>query len=192
MENKLISYFSKMTTLSSEESEAMSGNMLIRQFSKGTLLLKEGQIAVDTYFIMEGCIRQYFMVDGDEKTTDFYTEDQWVISLNSLPPVKPSDYFLICNEDTTVVIGNEKEALELFKKFPRLEAISREVMQRVFTEQHEKMTSFMTDIPENRYLKLLKSKPDLVQRIPQYQLASYIGVKPESLSRIRKRIFVKK
>lgn len=188
MENRLINYFSKISNLSTEESLGISESMIIKKFKKGSFLLKEGQTCVDSYFILEGCIRQYSIVDGEEKTTDFFTEEQWVISLNSLSYNKPSNYFWICNEDSSLVVGNEQKAQDLFKQFPRFEKISREVMARVFVEQQQKMTSFITDSPEQRYIKLLESRPYLFQRIPQYQLASYIGVKPESLSRIRRRI----
>lgn len=146
--------------------------MVIKKFKKGTFLLKEGQISVDSYFILEGCIRQYAIIDGEEKTTDFFTEEQWVISLNSFTRKNPATYFWVCNEDTTLVVGNEQKAQELFKQFQRFETISREVMEVVFAEQQNKMTSFMTDTPEQRYLNLLKSRPDLFQRIPQYQIAS--------------------
>jgi CRP-like cAMP-binding protein len=86
------------------------------------------------------------------------------------------------------VVGDRQKEEELYRRFPKLETISRKVMERVFMEQQEIMGTYFTDSPEQRYLKLLRSRPDLFQRVPQYQIASYIGVKPESLSRIRKRL----
>jgi CRP-like cAMP-binding protein len=153
--------------------------------------LKEGQVSVDTYFVLEGCIREYILTDGEEKTTNFFTEDQWVISLNSFTPLQPTAHNLVCVEDTTVSIGNEEQAQVLFKQFPRFETISRAVLEEFFIEQKKQLTSFLTDSPEQRYLNLIKTRPDLVQRVPQYQLASYVGIKPESLSRIRKRMVQK-
>ncbi|MFN0174601.1 MAG: Crp/Fnr family transcriptional regulator [Saprospiraceae bacterium] len=163
--------------------------MVIKAFKKGAYLLKEGQISVDTYFILEGCIREFIVTDGEEKTTNFFTEEQWVISLNNFGPQSPSTHNLICVEDTTVSVGNEQLAQILFKQFPRFETISRAIVEADFAEQKKLLTSYLTDSPAQRYLKLLESRPDLFQRVPQYQLASYIGVKPESLSRIRKRVF---
>jgi CRP-like cAMP-binding protein len=89
-------------------------------------------------------------------------------------------------------VGNRAEEETLYKQFPRFETISRKVMEKIFAEQQAIMASYTTDTPEQRYLKLLESRPELFQIIPQYQLASYIGVKPESLSRIRKRIHATK
>jgi CRP-like cAMP-binding protein len=190
-ENKLVKYFSKITTLSAEESAAIAENMGGVSFTKGSYLLREGQKSINTYFVLEGCLREFIVVDGEEKTTNFFTEDQWVISLSNFSPQEPNMHNLVCVEDTTVVIGNEQAAQRMFEKFPRFETISRVVVEAVFAEQRKQFTSFLTDSPEQRYLTLLKTRPDLFQRIPQYHLASYIGVQPESLSRIRKRVMDK-
>jgi CRP-like cAMP-binding protein len=192
MKTRFVNYFSRISPLSEEESQAISESIRIEHYKKGTVLLREGQASVETYFVLEGCIREYMEIDGDEKTTNFFTEDQWVISLNNFNPQDTSQHNLICIEDCILAIGNEKEAQEMFKKFPRFETISRVVMEGYFAEQKKLLTSFLTDSPEQRYKRLLESRSDLFQRVPQYQLASYIGVKPESLSRIRKRITEKK
>jgi len=191
MHNKLINYFSRIMPLSSEEVSAIAETMNLQQYKKGTVLIREGQISTDTYFVLEGCVRQYFLVDGEEKTNNFFTEENWVVSLNSFDPNLVSKHFLDCCEDSTLVVGDSEKADELFKRFPRLETVSRKVMEKIFAEQQEISASYFTDTPEQRYLKLLNTRPDLLQRIPQYQLASYVGVKPESLSRIRKRISIK-
>jgi CRP-like cAMP-binding protein len=191
MVNKFVNYFSRISPLSKEESAIIETSMITKTFKKGAVLLREGQISVDTYFILEGCIREYILVDGEEKTTNFFTEEQWVISLSNFSPDSSTSHYLVCVEDCSLVVGNEQQAQQMFKHFPRFETISRAIVEADFAEQKKVLTSYVTDTPEQRYLKLLKSKPDLFQRVPQYQLASYIGVKPESLSRIRKRIFAK-
>ena len=91
-------------------------------------------------------------------------------------------------ENTTVVIGNDQQANELVKQFPAIESISRQIMETVFMAQQNLMFSYITDKPEQRYLKLLKARPDIFQRVPQYDIATYLGIKPESLSRIRKKL----
>ncbi len=191
MSNKFVEHFSRISPLSTEEADVISKSMIVREFKRGTVLLKEGQLSVDTYFILEGCIREYILIDGEEKTTNFFTEEQWVISMSNFNAQSPSTHYLVCVEDTSVVVGNEEAAQVMFKKFPRFETISRAVMEVFFSEQKKILTSFLTDTPEQRYMNLLKARPDIFQRVPQYQLASYIGVKPESLSRIRKRVLEK-
>lgn len=188
MHDKFINYFSKISTLSKEESEGIANSMKMKTFKKGDFLLREGQVSTSTYFILEGLVREYILSDGEEKTTNFYSEDQWAISLSGLSSGKPSSHNWVCVEDTIVVIGDEQQAQKLFKQFPRFETISRKIMESAMADQKDALTSYYSDSPEQRYLKLLKARPTLIQRVPQYHLASYIGVKPESLSRIRKRI----
>lgn len=191
MNHKLLNYFQRIMPLSEVEINAIVGTMSIRQYKKGTVLLEEGQISTEVYFVLEGCVRQYYLVDGDEKTNNFFTEEQWVISMNSFGQNIPSNHFLDCCMDCSLVVGNREKEEHLYKQFPKFETISRKVMEKVFAEQQEIMSSYSTDTPEQRYVKLLQSRPDLFQKIPQYQIASYVGVKPESLSRIRKRLLLR-
>ncbi|MCU0436762.1 MAG: Crp/Fnr family transcriptional regulator [Raineya sp.] len=188
MSNKLIEYFSKFTNLSEEEKRVIEESMIVKTFQKDDLIRKEGQYNEDTFFVLEGLVRQYKLINGEEITTNFFLEENWIISLNSFSAESPSQDYLVCVEDTCVIIGNELSAQQIFKKFPRFETISRAIMETVFAEQQTFLTAFLTDTPEQRYLKLLQNKPSLFQRVPQYYIASYLGVKPESLSRIRKRL----
>lgn len=188
MEQKLLTYFSKILPLSQEEIDGIVATLTIKNYPKGSILLKEGEISMEAYFVLEGCVRQYFLIEGEEKTNNFFSEEQWVISVNSMTNNRPSKHFLECCEDSILVVGNREKEEALYKQFPKLETISRKVMEKVFAEQQELSGSYFTDSPEERYLKLIQTRPELIQRIPQYMIASYIGVKPESLSRIRKRL----
>jgi len=114
-----------------------------------------------------------------------------VISLNSFNDGTPSNHYLVCAEDSALVVGNSDKAEDLYRRYPKLETVSRKVMEKVFAQQQETMATYFTDSPEQRYLKLMEQRPELLQKIPQYHIASYVGVKPESLSRIRKRLVKK-
>lgn len=191
MNNKLINYFLKITTLAADEIKVLAESMVVKEFNKNEYLVEEGQFSNDTFFILNGCVRQFRILDGDDITTNFYTEEQWIISLENFDGKTASKYNLVCMEDTTVVVGDEQKAQKLFKQFPRFETISRQIMETVFSEQQNLLTSYITDKPEQRYLKLLETRPDIFQRVPQYDIATYIGVKPESLSRIRRKLHKK-
>jgi CRP-like cAMP-binding protein len=191
MDIRLRDYFSKIMPLTEEEAGAIAETMTVQERKKGEVLLKEGQVSSEVYFVLEGCVRQYQMLDGDEKTSNFFTTGQWVFSVNNSEMQIPNTYFLECSLDSLLVTGSRKREEDLYRRFPKLETVSRKLMEKVFAEQHSLLISYTTDTPEQRYMKLVTSRPDLFQTIPQYQIASYIGVKPESLSRIRKRIMKK-
>lgn len=191
MKQKLINYFSSISPLSEAEAKAIYDSSVVKEYLKNTVLVKEGQSTQSTYFVLKGLVRQYCLVDGQEKTTAFFAEDQWAISLTDLCEEKPSPFNWVCEEDCILLIGNDYSTQKLFNKHPRLESIARKIIENTFAEYQRTMTTYLTDTPEQRYLRLLESRSDLTQRIPQYQLASYIGVQPESLSRIRKRLALK-
>ncbi len=188
MDEKLLAHFASINPLSHEEIAAIDETMEVQHHKKGTVLLRPDEISTAAYFVLEGIIRKYYLIDGEEKTADFFTDEQWVVSVNNMNPDSPSAFYLECCTDCKLLVGNSTKGEALYKKYPNLESVSRKLMTRVFTELQEKIEAFTTSSPTQRYQNLLKAKPDLFQRIPQYQIASYIGVTPESLSRIRKRI----
>ncbi|HCL04474.1 MAG TPA: Crp/Fnr family transcriptional regulator [Chitinophagaceae bacterium] len=188
MDHPLIQYFSRFATLSPDEKTAILDSMVTKKFTKGQLIVKEGQYNKDSFFVLEGAVRQFKMVNGEEITTHFYQKGQWIISLTSFAINATAEGSLECIEDVSIVVGNEQKGQALFKQFPRFETISRAVMETVFLEQQQWMSSYLTETPEMRYLKLMETQPDIFQKLPQYHIATYIGVKPESLSRIRKRV----
>ena len=191
MENEFLKYFSRFRPLTDEESAAIIHDICIERFKKGTILLREGQISKDVFFVLKGCVRQYLISDGDEKNTDFFTEEKWVLTTVNYADNTPATYYLSCLEDCILVVGNSENDKKLYQNFPELEALARSIMEQEIIKYKETLVSYITDSPEQRYVKLLRNRPELIQRVPQHHLASYLGIKPESLSRIRKRIFNK-
>lgn len=187
MQDELFTYISKYISLSEEEKKAITDLDIFRTYKKGTILLKEGQSSVDGYFVIKGCIRCYYLLDGEEKTTAFYTESEPFAPLCSING-KPSEHYVACVEDSILSVSNPEMERVIFEKFPRFETLCRVLSEELLAKNQASFDDFKTSTPEQRYLNLLKTKPDLLQRVPQYQLASYLGIKPESLSRIRKRL----
>lgn len=188
MEHDIVSMVTRFIDLDEEEQRTVAECIPIKTFKKGTVLLKEGQISRESYFTISGCVRHYYVVDGEEKTTFFYTEEQPVSSMNSYLNKVPANHYLSCVEDTTLAVLEYEKEKELYKRIPKFESICRASIEDEFAKQQEALAKHVISSPEERYLHLLNDRPDLLQRVPQYLLASYLGVKPESLSRIKKRI----
>lgn len=188
MENEIVKLISRYLELTNEEASAFAECIPIKTFKKGDLLLREGQVSRDSYFVIEGCVRKYYIIDGEERTTEFYVEDESIASLQSYKNRTPANHYFECVEDCRLAVLNYEKEQELFKRVPKYEALCRMSMENDFGEQQEALAKFITSSPEERYKNLLETRSDLLQRVPQYHLASYLGVKPESLSRIRKRI----
>ena len=191
MENTLVEMMSSFIDLSNEEKQGILEAFPIKTFAKETDLLKDGQIAKDAFFVIKGCIREYSIQDGEEITSEFYTEFQSAVNFDSMANSKPSKYYFTCTEDTTVAILNSEKENALYKKFPRFGEVCRVEMGKMLGASQEEFSTFKNATPKERYLNLLKNRPNLIHRVPQYQLASYLGIKPETLSRIRRRITVK-
>ena len=188
MEHILVAMMSQLTSLTAEEKQAIEQSFPIKEYKKGSLLLQEGQVAQNAYFVIRGCLREYELRDGEEKTTAFYTDYQPAVNFNSLANGVPSRCYFVCNEDTTVAILNAEKEKALYRKYPRFETFCRSGMEKMMGEKHNQLAEFIALKPEERYQKLQTERPDLINRVPQYQIASYLGIKPETLSRIRKRL----
>lgn len=190
MQNILLDFISKYITLTEDEKNALLSLDIFHTFKKGTTLLEKGQKTNKSYFIIKGCIRTYYIIDGEEKTTGFYTE------MESLTPPcvlnqSPSEYYISCVEDSILTIPNTDMEIEMNSKFPKFEIMCRKLSEELLAKKQIDFDAFKTSSPEQRYIDLIQKRPDLVQRVPQHQLASYLGIKPQSLSRLRARIIDK-
>ena len=190
MENILFDFISKYISLSEDEKRAMVSLDIFHTFKKRTVLLKKGQHSVDGYFVLKGCIRTFYIIEGEEKTTEFYTEMEG-ITPNCVLSKQPSEYFISCVEDSIITVSNPDMEVEIFEKFPKFETLCRILSEKLLAKSQSSFDEFKTSSPEQRYLNVLQNRPDLLQRVPQHQLASYLGITPQSLSRMRTRLIEK-
>lgn len=190
-EQVLVDYMEQIAPITPAEIKTIFELISVKSRKKGEILLQEGQIRNTCYFVLQGCVREYYLVDGLEKTTGFFTEGQ-PISVSGFPfDSRPSKSYLVCNEDCLLIEGRAEDEKMFFEKLPRMENISRIGVEMELQKSMETMAEFIINSPEDRYLNLLQTRPELIDRVPQYQLASFLGITPESLSRIRKRIMEK-
>lgn len=190
MQDLLFDFISKYVSLTEEEKNVLLALNIFHSVPKGTTLLREGQKSNESYFVLKGCIRTYYIIDGEEKTTAFYTEME-ALTPTCVISKHPSDYYVSCVEDTILTVSNSDMEAEINTKFPKFETMCRILSEENLAKQRMDFDEFKTSSPEQRYLNLLQKRPDLIQRVPQHQLASYLGIKPQSLSRLRARIVEK-
>ncbi|MEH7460189.1 Crp/Fnr family transcriptional regulator [Bacillus sp. JJ1127] len=189
MKKILMKYMTRFTTLSEEEQQAIVEDIQIEEYKKGTMLLRQGDVPTKCYFVLKGCVRQYSIdKTGKEVTSNFYTEEQAISNFNHHKQDKSSVYSLTCLEDCILVVGDLDTEKDMYNKHSQLETMTRQMIEHNFGEVQDELASFIASTPEERYKALLRKRPHLVNRVPQHQLASYLGITPESLSRIKKRI----
>jgi CRP-like cAMP-binding protein len=190
MQDILFEFISKYISTTEDEKNAILSLDLFRSVKKGSILIKEGQQSQDCYFVLKGCLRKYYIIDGEEKTTAFYTEME-ALTPHCVINKSPSEYYISCVEDSILTVSNAVMEVEVNSKFPKFEIMCRMLSEEILAKQQIDFDEFKTSSPEQRYLNLMQKRPDLTQRVPQHQLASFLGIKAQSLSRLRARILEK-
>lgn len=189
MNSKLKTFIDKNIELEASQNHELMQALSVENYTRGTILLNQGEISKNCYTVLSGCVRQYrTLEDGREITVAFYTEEQAIVLFNSYKYQIPSEYSLVCSEDVTLLVGSLASEEKLYSQFPELMLVTRKMMEANFGKEQDERTLFMSLTPEERYINLTRNRPDLIRRVPQHQLASYLGIKPESLSRIKKRL----
>lgn len=160
-----------------------------KKIASGTILLSEGEVATKLFFVVSGCLRIYFIKeDGKDITAQFFVEDQFVASFESAITEMPSRTYIEAIEDSIVGSIPLKSLEDILNKSTIMrEKFSRFLLKRL-AYYMERCSSYILDSPEKRYLNLLENSPELVARLPKQYIASYLGITPVSLSRIRTRL----
>ena len=159
-----------------------------KEYKKGGHLLTSGEICRYLIFIESGLVRYYITKDGEDQTAYFNKEGDFVCNYTSFLPQKPSMVSIQALEDCVVWLISFDGMQQFYKEVEYGERFGRLGIEEVFVNVAAQVASIYTDTPELRYKNFLHNYPAIVQRVPQYYIASYVGVKPQSLSRIRKRL----
>ena len=152
------------------------------------LLLNEGEMAKNMFFVEKGCLRTWFLCDGAEFTFQFIFENQFISSFESLWTNQPSLYTIESIEPCKLKVITKKDFQLTLDKNPSIrDEFNNYLIARLFHYQ-KLFVARISEKPETRYLQLIKTHPEILKRIPQHYIASYLGITPVSLSRIRNRI----
>ncbi|SFD61011.1 cAMP-binding domain of CRP or a regulatory subunit of cAMP-dependent protein kinases [Chitinophaga sp. CF118] len=189
MHTTLIQIIETMIRLDESEKEFISSLFTAKHYLKGEYFLQEGQVCKTVGFIEQGLIRYYSTGEmGDELIYDFGKENDFTCNYESFLDHSPSSKNIQCIEDSTILSMSYDNLQLLYEHVKEGQKFGRLACEQLYVQAIKKVTSLYTDQPEQRYLLFTATYPDLLQRIPQYYISSFVGVKPPSLSRIRKRL----
>jgi CRP-like cAMP-binding protein len=185
-------FVSKYIDLNEAELSFFHNLLKHKKVRKKTFLLQEGDICNFEAFVLKGCIRSYYIdKDGIETILLFAVEDWWVSDLTSFSEQKPSNLFIETIEDCELLSIDYKSKLHLFEKIPAFERMFRIMVQRALGVLQQRFYASVSQTAEERYLQFMEKYPLVAQRVPQHQIARYIGVSPEFLSKVRSTMYKK-
>ena len=168
-------------------------SFLVRKFiRKKDHLLMEGDISTDVAYITKGCMRRY-IIDNHSKEVilNFAWEDHWIGDLESFISQKPTLYYVQALEDCELLLLSRNNFLRATEELPGFKKFHDNKVQRNHYYTLKRLSFAKSATPEEKYISLMEEQPQLFQRIPLHFIASYMGIEPESLSRLRKRIVIK-
>src|SRR5688572_22767203 len=187
MNTNLKKFITKYVNLSDVELEDITNRFKSKVVKKNNYLLREGDTCKDLVFVQKGCLRLYYLKDDIEVSVWFAFEQSSAIEIYSFISENPSNYFLQAIEDSEVLYLSKTALNKLYQDQPKMQEMMRNYWEDVILTLIERFTALQKDSAEQRWLDLL-NKPAYLETIPQKYLASFIGVTPTSLSRIRKQI----
>lgn len=190
MKSALREAMSQVIRLKNDEWEAFEPYIELKTLRKRQHYVEEGQTCREIGFILRGDMRQYCIVEGEEKTTFFYFDNQFVTNYESFVAQTPSNLTIEAITDVQMLVFSKETLDRLYRLYPVYETFGRLIAEQVYICAIHRLNTFLLNTPEQRYLHFLES-PDsrlILEKIPQHYIASYLGITPVSLSRIRNRV----
>ncbi|MGZ5286838.1 MAG: Crp/Fnr family transcriptional regulator [Flavisolibacter sp.] len=187
MEHQLKNFLEQMVRLEEDAWEAMERIIKPALYKKNELFLRQGQICRQLGFISKGFVRLYYLHDGEEITKDFNFENAICGSYASFSRQEPARFNIVAMEDLEVLLIGRDDLYALYDQYPSLQKAGRQRIEYMFIKKEEREASFLLDSAQERYQQLLAKEPEIADRAQLKHLASYLGIKPETLSRIRKK-----
>jgi len=192
MFNQLDVSVARFIQLTAEELELFHSLLQFKKVKKKQFLLQEGEVCDFEAYLLKGCCRSYYLdKEGTETILLFAVEDWWVSDLSSFSEQTPSNMFIETVEDCEMLLINYTNKMQLFEQVPKFEKFYRLLVQRSLGVLQKRFYASVSQTAEERYLAFMEKYPHIVQRVPQHQIARYIGVSPEFLSKVRSNMYKK-
>jgi CRP-like cAMP-binding protein len=189
----LRAHIEKRVKLTDEEFERAKTYFIPKKIRRGQFLLHAGEVCRYVAFVEKGCLRQYSIDrNGEEHVVQFAIEDWWISDMYSTLTGTPATYNIDALEDSELLLFDRSRLDEFTEKLPKFDRFFRILLEGAFIAKERRIASSLSMSAEQRYLNMLDTYPKIVQRVPLTQIASYLGITPQSLSRIRKTLVEKK
>lgn len=184
--NSFIAYCDQYISLNKEEIELLKSKLRYRRYRKGQYVLQQGDICKTSNFVISGCLRIFHLDDdGREHTLMFPHENWWASDLGSFLGQTEAEYYIQCLESVEILQFSYDTLHQLYKDIPRLERLFRIISQNAIVTLSKRIVRSYSLPAKEKYLAFRTDYPQIEQRVPQYMIASYIGITKEFLSKIR-------
>lgn len=163
---------------------ALKKVLSVRYFKKGEYLLNAGEISNSLFYIETGYCRAYYDYGGKTINTNFYFENEFATNIRSMKLGTGSEYFIQAEEDMNVIVFDKDKLYELFSRSVEVETMGRRLMEEILGRQEKQAKLFKLHTAQERYDYMCKIQPQIIERIPLINIASYLGISMESLTKI--------
>ncbi|WP_420315984.1 Crp/Fnr family transcriptional regulator [Ekhidna sp.] len=182
----LLKYISKYIDLSKQEVSILSEHVKIRDYLKGQFIVQQGDVCKYESYVISGCAKTFHIDrEGNEHVVMFAIEHWWTADLGSFITQQSADYNVQCLEKTKVAQFSPESLEQLYVQIPKLERFFRIIIQNAFVASQKRIVRNLSLTAKERYLIFREQYPDIEQRVPQYLIASYLGITKQFLSKIR-------
>lgn len=189
----LFKTINEKVTLTEEEEEACKGFFTPKKLRKKQYFLQQDDVCKYTAFVEKGILRSYTIDDkGYEHIVQFALEGWWIADMYSFLTGEPSTYSIDALEDAELLLLSKSSNEELLQTVPKMERYFRILSQNALIAMQRRITGSLSQSAEEKYSRMVTTYPHIIQRVPQHMIASYLGITPETLSRIRKQISLRK
>ena len=183
------SYLSEVLEIPKEAIATCGDHYTLKKVAKNELLLSEGEICMDTFFVEKGLLRMYSLDRNGKEHIIQFAPEKWLISdRSSLNFNQKSKYYIEAVEDSEVFMLSKEFFTSMVDQFPQTVENNDMLLQKHIRNLQNRVNSLLADTAEERYMTFIKMYPDILLRVPQWMVASYLGITPESLSRVRKEL----
>ena len=185
----LIEYFESFLPMSNKERQLITSKVKEHALKRKELILNAGSPCKHYTFVVEGCLKMYSVdSDGIQHNIQFAAENDWIADIGSFHSGKVSQMYIEALEPSTILTIEKPDLYHLYLSIPKLDRIFKVIIENKFVELQNRVLQNISSTAQDRYLAFIEQYPNLVLRLPNTQIASYLGITPEFLSKIRKDI----